>query len=71
MTYIPYLRKLQYTSLKVYTMDGRHVKTLLDDWQANGEHHITFCAESLENGIYFYQLEADGLLEIRKMVVLK
>jgi len=66
-----YLEKDGHTSLKIFALDGSLVKTVLDGWQINGEHQITFCAESLENGIYFYQLEADGLSEIRKMVVLK
>jgi len=66
-----YLENAGNTKLNIYTADGRLVNTLLNNWQSKGEHQIIFNAEGLEDGIYYYKLESEGLSEVRKMVVLK
>jgi len=66
-----YLEHAGQASLKVYASDGHLVSTLLDSWQSNGEHQLTFNAESMEGGIYYYKLESEGLSEVRKMIILK
>ena len=66
-----YLENAGQASLKIYATDGRLVSTLLESWQSTGEHQFTFSAEGLTEGIYYYKLEAEGLSEVRKMVVLK
>jgi len=55
--------------LKVYDFTGREVKTLVDCDQAKGEHIVNFDASWLPSGVYFYQLQANGMIETKKMVV--
>ncbi len=66
-----YLKNEGHTSLKVYTLDGRLVKTVLNKWQREGTHIIALDAENMGNGIYFYKLESEGSSEVRKMIVFK
>ncbi|MCX7877991.1 MAG: T9SS type A sorting domain-containing protein [Ignavibacteria bacterium] len=47
------------------------VKTLFDGAKGSGNHEITFDAEGLSSGVYFYMLETEGFREIRKMTLLK
>jgi photosystem II stability/assembly factor-like uncharacterized protein len=57
--------------LKIYDFTGREMKTLLDCDQAKGEYAINFNASELTSGVYFYQLQANGITETKKMVVNK
>lgn len=57
--------------LKVFDFTGREVKTLLDSYLTKGEYVIELDAKEMPSGIYFYQIRLNGLVETRKMVVLK
>ena len=57
--------------LKVFDFMGREVRTLVAEEMAPGEHQVTFDASCLPSGVYFYRLQADGMTETRKMVVLR
>jgi hypothetical protein len=58
-------------SLKVYDMLGREVKTLFDDIIGPGEYTAEFDGEGLPSGTYFYRLQINDFVEIKKMVLLK
>ena len=55
--------------LKIFDFIGCEVKTLLDCDLAPGEHTINFDASGLPSGVYFYQLQAGGVNETKKMIV--
>jgi len=55
--------------LKLYTMDGRLIRVLVDRNMLSGDHAVEFSVSSLTNGVYFYILEADGKSVTAKMVV--
>jgi hypothetical protein len=55
--------------LKVYDFAGREIKTIVDENQAPGKHQVTFDASGLPAGVYFYQLQVDGNVETKKMIV--
>jgi len=57
--------------LKVFDFFGREIRTLLDEKQAPGEHQVTFKADGLPAGIYFYQIKAGSEFETKKMVICK
>jgi hypothetical protein len=44
---------------------------LLDENRAAGVHKITWDAGSLSSGIYYYVLEAQGVKEVRKAILIK
>lgn len=64
-------------SLKVFDLEGRLVRTLLDERRAGGTHEIEWngrddAGRRLSSGIYFYELRAGGrLIQSRKMQLLK
>ncbi len=58
-------------SLKVFNMAGQEVATLIDGTVERGENSVVFDASGLTSGVYFYSLEANGLSQTRKMVLLK
>jgi trimeric autotransporter adhesin len=57
--------------LKVFDYSGKAVRTLVDSEMVPGEHQVTFDAKGLPAGIYFYQIQADGLVETKKMMIIK
>ena len=62
--------------LVVYTMLGREVTTLIDEYQLNGQKHIVWNATDVHgikvsSGIYIYRLITDNFNQSRKMLLLK
>ena len=61
--------------LKVYDVLGREVATLVNEEQFPGNYSVTFNADELTSGVYFYKLtaesRADKFTETKKMVLMK
>ncbi len=60
-----------YVLLKVYDLSGKEVLSLADGWMNAGEHVVRANAAGLASGAYYYQLQAGGVVETRRMVLLK
>ena len=63
-------------SLVVYDAAGRIIRRLVDSQQACGRHAVvwdgrTDGGRSVESGVYFYRLTANGLSQAQKMVLMK
>ncbi|RME00425.1 MAG: PKD domain-containing protein [Calditrichaeota bacterium] len=77
VTYIKYgLPVPQQVRLKIYNGLGQKVRTLISGWQAAGIHTVGWngrddAGRPVANGIYFYSLEAKGVLLIRKMAIVR
>lgn len=65
------LSEAGHTSLKVYSVDGRLIETLVNTQKPKGECHIIWKPESLDSGIYFYILNSGNTHITKKMLVLK
>jgi hypothetical protein len=65
------LNKSANVVLKVYDLQGRELKTLVDCNQTTGEDNVIFDASGLPEGVYYYQLKANEVNEIKKMVLIK
>ena len=70
--------KIQYTlpmntfvKLIIYDVLGNVVKTLVNKEQPLGTYTVTFNAQNIASGIYFYQLKTNAKIITRKMVVMK
>jgi subtilisin-like proprotein convertase family protein len=56
----------------IFDILGREVKTLLSRKLTAGEYHISFNANDMASGLYFYSMFLEGVLfETKKMVLLK
>jgi len=58
-------------NLKIYDITGKEISTLINDFRQAGYYTVSFDASKLSSGIYFYRIEANGLRDIKKMVVVK
>lgn len=59
-------------TLKIYSMNGADVATLVDNRHLNqGINEVEFNAGDLPSGIYIYSLNAGNFTENRKMILLK
>ncbi len=60
-----------FVSLKVFDILGREVVTLVNEKQAPGNYSVIFNASNLPSGIYIYQLRINGLVQAKKMILLR
>jgi len=58
-------------TLKVYDVLGNEVATLVNEEKPAGLYELTWNAESLPSGVYFYKLQAGSFIETKKMILLK
>lgn len=65
---IPYS---SFISLKIYDILGKEVRTLVNEIKQPGNYIITFDANTLASGIYFYKIEANVFTQIKKMILLR
>jgi len=63
--------KAGFVTLKVYDLLGREVATLVNGEKANGNYHVNFDATNLASGTYIYQLQVNGVMMSKKMILMK
>ncbi len=57
--------------LVVFDLMGREIQTLVDQVQFPGVHKVIFDGSGLSNGVYFYKLETDRNVMVKKMILVK
>ncbi len=57
--------------LDVFDMLGRKVATLIDGRTPAGLHEVTFNAQGLSSGMYFYRLKTNGITETKRFTIIK
>jgi hypothetical protein len=60
-----------FVTLKVFNAVGDEVATLVNGEQEAGPHSATFSGEELPSGTYLYQLNVNGNIQQKKMVLMK
>jgi len=58
-------------TLKVYNALGKEVVTLVNKRQEAGKYNVTFNAENLSSGIYFYLIRTAENASVKKMILLR
>jgi len=58
-------------NLVVYNMLGQSITTLYNGKLESGTHSVDFDGSRYSSGIYFYRLEADNFVQIKKMTLMK
>jgi endo-1,4-beta-xylanase len=58
-------------TLKIFDVIGTEVKTLVNEVKSPGQYTVTFNAQGLASGIYFYQLNAGNFTATKKLILLK
>ncbi|MGA9115505.1 MAG: carboxypeptidase regulatory-like domain-containing protein [Bacteroidota bacterium] len=60
-----------WVSLAVYNLIGQEVALLADEVMPAGVHAVSWKADGLPSGVYFYRLAVNGFAETRKLVLMK
>jgi hypothetical protein len=60
-----------FVTLKIYDVTGKEVAMLVNQNQKPGTYEVTFGANSVSSGIYFYQIQAGSFMQTKKMVLIK
>ena len=57
--------------LRIYTINGQEIETIVNQYQEAGEHAVMWDATGLSGGVYLYKLETGKISEIRKLILLE
>ncbi|MFI5144056.1 MAG: YCF48-related protein [Ignavibacteria bacterium] len=57
--------------LSVFDITGKQVATLINESLTSGKYEVTFNANGLSSGIYFYKLTTGSFSETKRMILLK
>ena len=60
-----------YVTLKVFDMLGNEVATLISEEKQAGYHTISFNADNISTGVYFYRLQAGEFVSTKKLILIK
>lgn len=63
--------KSSYVKIYITNAAGMQVKIPVNSFYSTGNYSVTFEAQDLSSGIYFYTMESDGFKETRKMLLIK
>ena len=65
---IPYSANV---TVKVLDVLGNEIETPVNEEKSPGTYELTWHAENLPSGVYFYRLQARDFIETKKMLLLK
>lgn len=65
------LQENAFVYIKVSDFQVKEIKTLVNEQQNSGNHSVQFNASVLQDGVYFYRIEAGQYHDIKKLLVLK
>jgi hypothetical protein len=57
--------------IKIFDVLGNEIETLVNEEKPAGTYEITWYAENLPSGVYFYQLQAGDYINTKKLILLK
>jgi hypothetical protein len=63
--------ELSLVSIKVFDVLGNEIATLVNEERPTGSYEVEFNGSGLPSGVYFYKLQTDSFIEIKKMLLLK
>ena len=59
-------------TIKVFDINGKEVKTLVNKKQSAGKYNIEFDGSDLSSGVYFYSLLVENsVVETKRMLLIK
>lgn len=72
VTSIPFvIPEAGHVELDVFSVTGQHISTLVFENRNAGSHIIRFDAGMLSSGVYIYRLQSNGIVQTRKLMLIK
>jgi flagellar hook assembly protein FlgD len=65
------LPKKSFVKLSIYDLLGREITTLVNEETHSGTHQVTWNAQNVPSGIYFYNITPGNYSKTNKMIFLK
>ncbi len=65
------LERASHVSLKIFDIMGTERSQLVDEYKPAGEYSYDFHNLSLETGVYFYTLQTQGEISVKRMIVIR
>lgn len=65
------LAKASHVTLRIFDVLGREAARLIDDQMTAGRHEFVWDGSIVSSGIYFAMLQAEGVVQTRKLVLMK
>jgi len=63
--------KKGFVNLKVYDILGKEVMLLVNEFRQAGSYDVKFNGSNFANGVYFYRLESENFVDIKRMMLIK
>jgi hypothetical protein len=60
-----------WVKLGVYDVLGREVAVLVNEKKEPGIYEVSWKGAGMASGVYFYRMQSDGLVQTKKMVLMK
>lgn len=60
-----------HVTIKMYTISGAEIRTLADKTYPAGVHTVAFQADNLPSGVYFYMMQAGGVRQSGRLMLVK
>ena len=58
-------------TLKVYDMLGKEITTLVDEFKGAGTYTVEFDGTDISSGTYFYRMQSDDFIKVKRMMLVK
>ena len=58
-------------TMKIYDVLGKEVATLVNETKVAGTYSVNFDGTNLSSGVYFYRIEANDFVAVKRMVLIK
>ncbi|WP_188764742.1 family 10 glycosylhydrolase [Emticicia aquatilis] len=65
------LERASHVSLKIFDIMGTERSRLVDEYKSAGEYSYDFHNLNLETGVYFYSLQTQGGITVKRMIVIR
>ena len=65
------LHKSSHAKLIVYDILGKEVATLVNEKFSAGSYEVNWNGSNYPSGVYFYRLETDDFVDVKKMLLVK
>ncbi|NWF88271.1 MAG: T9SS type A sorting domain-containing protein [Ignavibacteriaceae bacterium] len=60
-----------FVQLSIYNIEGEQIKSLVQEKQPAGNYTVEFDAADLSSGTYFYKIQVNDFIKIKKMLLVK